>query len=145
MSGQITRSPKPVDDYETPIDKMIREAREKGAFDNLPGKGKPIQWEDESLVPEDQRLANHLLRSNGFTLDWIQLGQEIEAAYEALSQRLERARADWTAGKLDSPGWAAERDRFNQQVRAINRRIIGYNLRVPHESLQRRPFSTEPD
>ena len=28
--------------YETPVDKAIREARERGEFDNLPGAGKPL-------------------------------------------------------------------------------------------------------
>ncbi len=134
-----------MDDFENPLDKIIREARERGAFDDLPGKGKPIRWEDESLVPEDQRLANRMLRSNGFTLDWIEQWREIEGQYQAACERLELARADWSAGTLDAAGWAAERDGFNQQVRAINRRIIGYNLRVPHESFQRPAYPSEPD
>ena len=29
-------------DYETAVDKAIREAAERGAFDNLPGAGKPL-------------------------------------------------------------------------------------------------------
>ncbi len=29
--------------YETPVDKAIREARERGEFDNLPGAGKPLR------------------------------------------------------------------------------------------------------
>jgi hypothetical protein len=29
--------------YETPVDKAIREARERGEFDNLPGSGKPLR------------------------------------------------------------------------------------------------------
>ena len=28
--------------YERPVDRAIREAAERGAFDNLPGSGKPL-------------------------------------------------------------------------------------------------------
>ena len=36
---------------------------EKGEFDNLPGKGKPLPLEDDSQVPEDLRLAYKLLKN----------------------------------------------------------------------------------
>ena len=34
--------------YETPIDRAIREAAERGAFDNLPGAGKPLNLRNTS-------------------------------------------------------------------------------------------------
>ncbi len=132
-------------DYESPIDKIIREARERGEFDDLPGKGKPIHWEDESLVPEDQRMAYRLLKSNGFTLDWIAVGQEIDAQYAAARRDLEQARAGHSAGRLDAAGWQAARERFIEKVRELNQRIIGYNLRVPHDTFQRLTYRIDPD
>ena len=71
-------------DFEDPLDKIMREARERGEFNDLPGKGKPFQWEDESMVPEDQRMANRLLKNNNFTLDWIEMGKELDAEYARL-------------------------------------------------------------
>jgi len=53
-----------MEEFEQPIDKIIREARDKGEFDHLPGKGKPIRWEDETLVPDEQRLVNRVLKNN---------------------------------------------------------------------------------
>ena len=35
------------------VEERIREAQREGAFDNLPGTGKPLQLEDQSLIPED--------------------------------------------------------------------------------------------
>ena len=32
--------------WESPVDKQIREAQERGAFDNLPGAGKPLDLSD---------------------------------------------------------------------------------------------------
>ncbi len=44
-------------------EERIREAQENGTFDNLPGKGKPLQLEDQSMVPEDLRISYHILRN----------------------------------------------------------------------------------
>ncbi len=45
------------------VEEKIRDAQETGAFDNLPGKGKPLELEDLSLVPEELRMAYHLLKN----------------------------------------------------------------------------------
>jgi hypothetical protein len=39
------------------VEERIRAAQAEGAFDNLPGKGKPLNLDDDSGVPEDLRLA----------------------------------------------------------------------------------------
>ncbi len=104
-------------DYESPLDKILREARERGEFDDLPGKGKPIQWEDEALVPEDQRLANRLLKHNNFTLDWIELGQELDHEYEKARKDLELARSECAAGRLDEAGWKVAAGAFVKDCR----------------------------
>ena len=49
--------------YEKIVEQRIKEAMEKGEFENLPGKGKPIPLEDDSHVPEDLRLAYKLLKN----------------------------------------------------------------------------------
>ncbi len=43
----------------------IRAAQDEGVFDNLPGKGKPLQLEDESGIPDDMRLAFKILKNAG--------------------------------------------------------------------------------
>jgi DnaJ family protein C protein 28 len=134
-----------MDDFESPLDKILREAREKGEFEDLPGKGKPIRWDDESQVPEEQRLANRLLKNNGFTLDWIEMGKEIEARYEALQKRLAQARADRAAGSLGTAQWQAIASEIAAEIRKLNQSIIGYNLRTPHESFHKRPYPIDPD
>ena len=49
--------------YERIVEQRIKEAMEKGEFDNLPGKGQPIPLEDDSHVPEDLRLAYKVLKN----------------------------------------------------------------------------------
>jgi hypothetical protein len=44
-------------------EQRILEAQRKGDFDNLPGKGKPLELKDLSAVPEDLRMAYHVLKN----------------------------------------------------------------------------------
>ncbi len=44
-------------------EERIREAQRAGAFDDLPGKGKPLELEDLSWVPEDLRIGYHILKN----------------------------------------------------------------------------------
>ena len=47
-------------------ERKIAEAIANGDFDDLPGSGKPLELDDDSLVPEELRLAYRILRNAGF-------------------------------------------------------------------------------
>jgi hypothetical protein len=47
-------------------EQRIEEAMRDGAFDNLPGAGKPLALDDDALVPEESRVAYRLLKNAGF-------------------------------------------------------------------------------
>ena len=49
--------------YEKIVEQRIKDALERGEFDHLPGKGKPLPLEDDSHVPEELRLAYKLLKN----------------------------------------------------------------------------------
>jgi hypothetical protein len=44
-------------------EERILDAQRAGAFDDLPGKGKPLQLEDLSWVPEELRIGYHILKN----------------------------------------------------------------------------------
>lgn len=52
--------------YETLIEQRIREAAERGEFDNLPGAGKALALDDDLLVPEEVRVAHRILKNAGY-------------------------------------------------------------------------------
>jgi len=134
-----------MDEFEQPIDKIIRQAREQGDFDNLPGKGKPIRWEEDSLVPDDQRLANQILKNNDFTLDWIELVKGLDGEFEKARHALEHARSERNKGRLSDAAWQDFVSQHIEKVRDLNRRLIGYNMRVPHAQFQRNPYPIDQD
>lgn len=47
-------------------ERKIAEAIANGDFDDLPGSGKPLELDDDSLVPEELRLAYRILKNAGF-------------------------------------------------------------------------------
>jgi hypothetical protein len=50
---------------ETIAENRIRAAVDEGFFDNLPGRGKPLNLDDDRGVPEDLRLAFKILKNAG--------------------------------------------------------------------------------
>jgi hypothetical protein len=52
--------------YETLIEQRIREATERGEFNDLPGAGQPMQLDDDLLVPEEVRVAHRILKNAGY-------------------------------------------------------------------------------
>jgi len=65
-------------------EKKIKEAMEKGEFDSLPGKGKPIKLDDDSHIPPEYRLAYRILKNAGYTHPEIEQRKEIENIYSML-------------------------------------------------------------
>src|SRR4030095_1948882 len=66
------------------VEERIRKAQQEGAFDNLPGKGKPLVLEDQSMVPEDLRMSYHILKSAHVLPPEAELQKEINSLQDLL-------------------------------------------------------------
>ena len=66
------------------LDAQVRAARERGAFDNLPGRGKPLPPDELSGLTSDQRFEALMFRSCGELLPELRLLREIRAAQKQL-------------------------------------------------------------
>ena len=73
-------------------EQKIAEAIANGDFDDLPGAGKPLELDDDSLVPEELRLAYRILKNAGFVPPEV-LSLKDEAARPAVLAKLEMLRA----------------------------------------------------
>jgi hypothetical protein len=58
-------------------ERRIAEAIERGELSNLPGEGKPLELDDDALVPEELRLACRILRNAGFVPPEVETLREI--------------------------------------------------------------------
>lgn len=58
-------------------EKRIRQAMKNGEFEDLPGKGKPLELEDLSMVPEELRISYKILKNAGMIPEEMQLQKEM--------------------------------------------------------------------
>ena len=66
-------------------ERRIVEAIRDGAFDDLPGAGKPLKLDDDSRVPEDLRMAYKILKNAGYVPPEVALRKEIAKTEDLLS------------------------------------------------------------
>jgi hypothetical protein len=67
------------------VEEMIKKAQERGEFDNLPGKGKPIDLTEYFEMPEDVRVARTMLKNAGMTAREVDLLKEIAELRQILA------------------------------------------------------------
>jgi len=65
-------------------EQRIRQAQDEGQFDNLSGRGRPLILEDDSMIPEDLRMAYKILKNSGHVPPQIAEEQEIQSALDLL-------------------------------------------------------------
>ena len=129
------------------IDEIIQNAIKDGAFDQLPGQGKPLDWDQHSPVEDDWQLAHHLLKENGFPPEFIETRQSIESDLAAARADLKRA-FDWKNKAIEASEdpefadgqWAKAKSTFESGVGNLNKKIRDYNLNIPSQSFYRAPI-----
>ena len=59
------------------VEQKLAEAVSRGEFDNLPGAGRPLDLDDDKLVPEDLRVAYRILKNAGYVPPEVEALNEI--------------------------------------------------------------------
>ncbi len=105
------------------MDEIIREAMQRGDFDNLPGQGQPLP-QDDLPVPDELRMAHKIMKDNGIMPDWIAAGKDLDAEYDRLRSEGRRlmAATDTTPARIDQ---------FRADAAAFNKRALAHNLKLP--------------
>ncbi len=67
------------------VEARIREAEARGAFDDLPGKGKPMPKDDLHGLPSEDRTAALIQRIAGSAPEEVELLREIAELRERLA------------------------------------------------------------
>ena len=67
-------------------ERRIREAIERGELKDLPGEGRPLELDDDRLVPEDTRAINRVLKNAGFVPPEVQALREAAQLEKTLSE-----------------------------------------------------------
>jgi hypothetical protein len=66
-------------------EERIREAMDRGEFDDLPGCGEPLELENDSHLPEDLRIAHKILKNADCLPPELQLRKEIHTTQQLLA------------------------------------------------------------
>jgi len=113
---------------DTVVEQRIAQAIAEGAFDDLPGAGKPLDLDDDRMVPEDLRVAYRILRNAGYIPPEIEERREIadlaalmrhatdDAARRRAAARLALLCAKLEAAERTLPGTGAYRDRISDRL-----------------------------
>lgn len=135
--------------WESLVDQKIREAMEQGEFDDLPGKGEPIDTSVNPFEDPEMRLAHRMLRNAGFAPSWIEERKDIDTELETGRNQLARV---WTIrqnarGSENERGaqarWEKAVTSFRTQATELNQRIAGWNLKIPAAGFRRRLIDIE--
>jgi DnaJ family protein C protein 28 len=119
------------------VDEQIDEAIKRGDFDNLQGKGKPLNLQGD--LSNKKEMRTKLRHDAGFTAPWEETGREIEVAQSRLMGSARRAWEFRLAGlrsKKADPArieadFAKAQKELERQVGAVNSLILTYNLLIP--------------
>jgi hypothetical protein len=69
---------------ESVIENQLRQAIERGEFDDFKGKGQPLDLTAYFNTPEEMRMAYSMLKSNNFVPEEVELMNEIAALRTSL-------------------------------------------------------------
>jgi hypothetical protein len=129
------RRPKglPFAQYESWIDRQIRQAQERGMFDNLRGAGKPLAPDDPNVraYAGDDAMGLKILKDNQALPAWIELNREIDAERQRCRRIL-----DYYVAERDRDRRARFADDYRRKVGELNTKIDQYNLIVPARTLE---------
>lgn len=135
----------PMQRWSDRMDDIIDEAISEGLFDDLPGKGKPLNLTANPFSLETE-LAHQLLKANDFTLPWITeraaLLQAVEELRDRVSQQWSRYQDEFLAAESKTIrmnlnlGWSRQIDLWSQEIRELNDQISEANLKQPGKQLE---------
>lgn len=123
------------------VGQRIEEATRNGAFDNLRGKGKPLNLQRNPHVPEGMEMAYSIMQNNNIAPEWIgdraavlrriaDFRLRLETAVHDYQERLHNAR-DIVQRVAANQSWQQQLPQVEAQLQEINRQIRTVNLKQP--------------
>lgn len=106
-------------------EERIREAMARGEFDNLPGAGKPLELDDDSMVPPELRAGYRLLKNAGYLPPEAAALAELREAEQLVRLATDLETRTGAARRLD-----LLRARLGERYAAVLDREADYRERV---------------
>lgn len=132
-------------DWRNLIDDLIEEGREQGVFDNLPGKGKPLNLKRSRFAPEKE-LAHGLLKQNDLKPAWIMARSDLMAQIDSLRADIKHKwdlyEREYRLGQGEGQrsalviAWDDACLKWAETIIELNRQINNFNLKRPSDNLE---------
>ncbi|XP_018427634.1 PREDICTED: dnaJ homolog subfamily C member 28 [Nanorana parkeri] len=128
------------------VEDLIQESMAKGDFDNLGGKGKPInKFSTYPHIDPMTHNLNRILIDNGYQPEWIVLQKEIRDTIDQLRSELVASRKK--IGELmtysKEKEWMETCENLRENITKLNKKVNDFNLVVPLMSRQMVHFNVE--
>jgi hypothetical protein len=114
--------------FELLAEKKIAEALMRGELDDLPGQGRPLELDDDPLVPEDLRVAYRILKNAGYVPPEIEALQAISALERLIDRTPDGEQRRAAVRKLDLLRAQLDRSRPGRGASAAQRQYRGLML-----------------
>ncbi|KAI4365629.1 hypothetical protein MLD38_021595 [Melastoma candidum] len=111
------------------VEQRIWHSMEEGHFENLPGKGKPLNVSVNPHADPAEDTLYRILSKNGCAPEWVELNKEIRSNISVWRLTLRKAWETRRAGDLSK--WEDSTEVLKFQIREINNKVFRYNLIVP--------------
>ncbi|KAK2983744.1 hypothetical protein RJ640_024097 [Escallonia rubra] len=111
------------------VEQRIWHSMEEGHFENLPGKGKPLDLSTNPHADPAEDTLYRILSRNKCAPEWVELNKEIRNNIAEWRSVLKKAWACKKGG--DDSKWMELSGALKLQLRDINNKVFRYNLIVP--------------
>ncbi|KAI8148546.1 hypothetical protein BJV82DRAFT_592489 [Fennellomyces sp. T-0311] len=133
------KQPKSIAEIGLLAEERIREARAKGLFDHLPGRGKPIPVdvnENNPFVDRTEYFLNRIVQRQGAAPPWIMMQQEVDTETTKFRSQLERSLRlylpDQSSSTRGLGEWRQNNEPFyTKLLDKLNGRVRSYNVMCP--------------
>jgi hypothetical protein len=122
------------------MEDLIEDGRRRGLFEDLPGKGKPLDL-DKNIYEGSNTLANQIMKANDIKPVWlaqrISVSERIEELRAEMARTWDRYSAAFTYAHGESHrqaltiGWDDQCQRWQSTIERLNKEIETYNLKRP--------------
>ncbi|XP_071101845.1 dnaJ homolog subfamily C member 28-like [Haliotis cracherodii] len=117
------------------VEDMITDSMNKGDFDNLALKGKPLVYENRNpLLDTDTHNLNKILINNGYAPEWITLQSEIRKDITDARKKLAVLRSRMGCPPFDSEDakkWKSQTYKHRSIITDVNIKVDKFNMIVP--------------
>lgn len=139
-SDEEESRPRDLKQWNDLVGQRIDEAMRQGMFDNLSGRGKRQNLQNNPHVPEGQGMAFDLLKNNDMAPAWIMDRKAVQEDIQKLRAKLRRLTALHQEGMADEnenlryqwqQSWNGYLESWRDEIAVLNKRIEALNLYQP--------------